>query len=148
MFTRTKRLLLGEPLSSQHAIHERIPKWKALSTLSSDALSSVAYATDAILYVLAAFSLAAASWSLPIALMISGLLVILTMSYSQTIDAYPNGGGAYTVAKDNLGVNAGLVAGGALLIDYVLTVSVSVASGMENIGSAFPLLYEYRVPFC
>ena len=148
MFTRAKRLLLGEPLSSQHAIHERIPKWKALSTLSSDALSSVAYATDAILYVLAAFSMAAASWSLPIALMISGLLVILTMSYSQTIDAYPNGGGAYTVAKENLGVNAGLVAGGALLIDYVLTVSVSVASGMENIGSAFPLLYEYRVPLC
>jgi amino acid transporter len=148
MLARTKRFLVGEPLSSQHAVHERIPKWKALSTLSSDALSSVAYATDAILYVLAAFSLAAASWSIPIALMISALLVILTLSYSQTIDAYPNGGGAYTVAKENLGVQAGLVAGAALLIDYVLTVSVSVCAGMENIGSAFPAINEHREILC
>jgi amino acid transporter len=148
LFARAKRLILGEPLTSHHAIHERIPKWKALSTLSSDALSSVAYATDAILYVLAGFSMAAASWSLPIALMIAGLLVILTASYNQTIEAYPSGGGAYTVAKDNLGVQAGLVAGAALLIDYVLTVSVSVASGVENISSAFPFLNEHREVFC
>jgi amino acid transporter len=148
LYARAKRFLLGEPLSSQHAIHERIPKWKALSTLSSDALSSVAYATDAILYVLAAFSIAAASWSIPIALMIAALLLILTLSYCQTIDAYPSGGGAYTVAKENLGTQAGLIAGAALLIDYVLTVSVSVASGVENIGSAFPAINGYREIFC
>src|SRR3954470_11936622 len=95
---RIKRLFLGEPLSSFHASHEKIPKWKALSTLSSDALSSVAYATDAILYVLAAFTASAVIWSIPIALAIIVLLMILTASYRQTIESYPSGGGAYTVA--------------------------------------------------
>src|SRR5579885_3454640 len=94
VFTRAKRFLLGEPLLSHHAAEERIPKWKALSTLSSDALSSVAYATDAILYALAGFSAVAVAWSVPIALMICLLLLILTASYRQTIDAYPGGGGA------------------------------------------------------
>ena len=144
---RAKRFLLGAPLLAHHDGHSQIPKWKALSTLSSDALSSVAYATEAILFVLAGFSTAAIVWSMPIALMIAALLLIITISYQQTIDAYPNGGGAYTVAKENLGVTAGLIAGSALLIDYVLTVSVSVASGIENIGAAFPVLMQHKEGF-
>lgn len=141
---RLKRIFLGEPLTNQMAAHELIPKWKALAVLSSDALSSVAYATEEILIPLAAFSTFAASWSIPIAIAIAILLVILTASYRQTIDAYPNGGGAYIVAKENLGTYAGLVAGGSLLVDYVLTVAVSTASGVENLGSAFPLINEHK----
>jgi amino acid transporter len=142
--SRLKRVLLGEPLTNQMAIHELIPKWKALAVLSSDALSSVAYATEEVLIPLAAFSTLAISWSIPIAFAITLLLVIITVSYRQTIDAYPQGGGAYTVAKENLGTYAGLVAGASLLIDYVLTVAVSIASGVENIASAFPLLNEHK----
>ena len=144
LFTRIKRLLLGEPLSNQMAEHETIPKWKALAVLSSDALSSVAYATEEIIIPLAAFGALAMNWSLPIALGIALLLMILTASYRQTIDAYPNGGGAYIVAKENLGTYAGLVAGASLLIDYVLTVAVSIASGVENLGSAFPIIHQHR----
>lgn len=147
-FTKAKRFLLGEPLLTHHDSHERIPKWKALSTLSSDALSSVAYATDSILFTLTAFATYAVGWSIPIALAIAALLAIVTASYHQTIEAYPSGGGAYTVAKENLGTYAGLVAGAALLIDYVLTVSVSVASGVENIASAFPLFAEHKAIIC
>ncbi|MCK6597734.1 MAG: APC family permease, partial [Bdellovibrionaceae bacterium] len=110
--------------------------------------SSVAYATEEILIPLMAFSVAAISWSLPIALAIVLLIIMITLSYRQTISAYPNGGGAYTVAKENLGTKAGLVAGAALLIDYVLTVAVSVAAGIENIGSAFPFIYAHREIFC
>jgi amino acid transporter len=142
--TRVKRLILGEPLANQMAIHERIPKWKALAVLSSDALSSVAYATEEILIPLAAFSALAMNWSIPIALGITFLLVVVTTSYRQTIDAYPNGGGAYIVAKDNLGTYPGLVAGASLLIDYVLTVAVSTASGVENLASAFPFLAQHK----
>jgi amino acid transporter len=146
--SRAKRLILGEPISSQHAAHQRLPKWKALATLSSDALSSVAYATEAILLVLLGFSAAAAIWSIPIALGIAALLIILTVSYRQTIRSYPSGGGAYIVAKDNLGQMAGLIAGASLLIDYILTVSVSVTSGVENIASAFPGLNDHKELFC
>ena len=142
-----KRLILGEPLSNQMLHNERIPKWKALAVLSSDALSSVAYATEEILIPLAAFSAAAVVWSLPIALGIVALLVVVTISYRQTIDAYPSGGGAYIVAKENLGTYAGLVAGASLLIDYILTVAVSVASGMENLGAAFPLIAAHKEGF-
>src|SRR5580704_5846000 len=102
-----KRILVGEPLQTHQFQNERLPKWKALATLSSDALSSVAYATDAILPVLAAFSVGAMIYSIPIAIAITCLLIILTLSYRQTIDAYPSGGGAYTVAKANLGTWAG-----------------------------------------
>jgi amino acid transporter len=145
---RLKRLLVGEPLSNLHAAEERIPKWKALSTLSSDALSSVTYATDAILIALAAFSANALAWSGPIAIGIVVLLAIITASYRQTIDAYPNGGGAYTVARENLGKYPGLVAGASLLIDYALTVAVSVSAGVENLTSAFPNLHEYTISIC
>jgi amino acid transporter len=143
-FGRIKRLLVGEPLSNQMAHSERIPKWKALAVLSSDALSSVAYATEEILIPLAAFSAASVVWSLPIALAIAALLAIITVSYRQTIDAYPSGGGAYTVAKENLGTHAGLVAGASLLIDYVLTVAVSTAAGVENLAAALPWLAQHK----
>ncbi len=142
--TRIKRFLVGDPLANEMIQHERIPKWKALAVLSSDALSSVAYATEEVLIPLAAFSAIAVSYALPIALAIVTLLVIITISYQQTIDAYPSGGGAYTVAKENLGQMAGLVAGASLLIDYILTVSVSVASGVENVASALPWLIPYK----
>jgi amino acid transporter len=151
-WSRLKRRLIGDPLSTDMMAHERIPKWKALAVLSSDALSSVAYATEEILIPLTFFgaTLGAAGistilWSLPIGMAIVALLFIITISYQQTISAYPQGGGAYTVAKENLGPNAGLVAGASLLIDYVLTVSVSVAAGVENVCSAFPNLTPHKV---
>lgn len=144
LFARFKSIMVGEPLSSEQLEHQRIPKWKALAVLSSDALSSVAYATEEVLIPLALFATAAMAWSLPIAVAVAVLLFILTMSYRQTIDAYPNGGGAYTVAKENLGTNAGLVAGAALLIDYTLTVAVSVAAGVANIAAAFPEIAAHR----
>ena len=142
---RLKRIVLGDPLTTDMAHHERIPKWKALAVLSSDALSSVAYATEEILIPLSGFAAAAVMWSMPIALAIGFLLLVVTISYQQTIHAYPSGGGAYIVSKDNLGTTAGLVAGASLLIDYILTVSVSVAAGMENVVSAFPEVAPHAV---
>ncbi|MGZ3721499.1 MAG: APC family permease [Bdellovibrionales bacterium] len=144
-FRNFKRLIVGSPLTTEMMHSERIPKWKALAVLSSDALSSVAYATEEVLIPLALFATAAVAWSMPIAIGIAVLLLIVTISYRQTIDAYPSGGGAYTVAKENLGDNAGLVAAAALLIDYVLTVAVSVSAGIENIASAFPILLPFKV---
>lgn len=144
-FRELKRLLVGNPLQTEMMLHERIPKWKALAVLSSDALSSVAYATEEVLIPLSLFATAAVAWSIPIAIMIAVLIAIVTISYRQTIDAYPSGGGAYTVAKENLGTNSGLVAAAALLIDYVLTVSVSVAAGIENIAAAFPALLPHKM---
>lgn len=145
MFKLIKKFLLGKPLRTSRLIHERLTRFKALAVFSSDALSSVAYATEEILLVLVTVSAAAIVWTLPIAFAIIGLLIILTISYQQTIHAYPSGGGAYIVAKENLGTNAGLVAGAALLIDYVLTVAVSIAAGVAAITSAFPVLLEHRV---
>src|SRR3954462_3121764 len=110
-FRNLKRLIVGTPLTTEMMHSERILKWKALAVLSSDALSSVAYATEEVLIPLAAFATAAVSYSLPIAVCIAALLTIITVSYRQTIDAYPQGGGAYTVAKENIGELAGLVAG-------------------------------------
>lgn len=144
IFARVKRILLGEPLTNQMAVPDRLPKWKALAVLSPDALSSVAYATGEVLIPLAAFGAAAVSWSLPIALAIAALLGIVTVSYRQTIQSYPQGGGAYTVAKENLGASAGLVAGASLLIDYVLTVAVSIAAGVENLAAALPGLGPHK----
>lgn len=143
--TRFKRILIGKPLRSEDMHHELLPKWKALAVLSSDALSSVAYATEEILLALIAFGSLALTWSIPIGIGILVLLILITLSYRQTIESYPNGGGAYIVAKDNLGQTAGLVAGASLLIDYTLTVSVSVASGVENLASAFPFLQAHGV---
>lgn len=140
-----KRFLIGKPIASEHHHHELIPRWKALAVLASDALSSVAYATEEILMVLVTAGTVAMGWSLPLAAAIVLLLFIVTASYRQTIDAYPSGGGAYIVARENLGTGAGLVAGAALMIDYTLTVAVSVCSGMENIASAVPFLHEHLV---
>ncbi len=142
---RLKRLLIGQPLRSEDQFHELLSKWKALAVLSSDALSSVAYATEEVFLAMIAFGSLALNWSLPIGFAILILLTLLTLSYRQTIQAYPNGGGAYIVAKENLGQTAGLMAGGSLLVDYVLTVSVSVASGVENLASASPWLQNHMV---
>jgi amino acid transporter len=140
-----KRKLLGTPLRTAQAPHERLSKFAALAVFSSDALSSVAYATEEIVLVLILAGSMALSWSLPLAAAIATLLVIVATSYRQTIHAYPSGGGAYIVAKDNLGVYPGLIAAAALLIDYVLTVAVSIVAGVAAITSAMPALYPYRV---
>ena len=147
--SKLRRLIIGSPLATEHQHHQLIPKWKALAVLSSDALSSTAYATEEIIIPLALSGvLLATLWSFPIALAILALMVIITLSYRQTIVAYTNGGGAYIVAKDNLGNGAGLVAGAALMIDYVLTVAVSVSAGVENLIAAFPQMAGVQVFTC
>jgi len=145
MFKTLKKIILGKPLESHQAAHQRLSKKVALAVFSSDALSSVAYATEEMLLVLVTAGAAAAQLSLPIAISIAALLIILISSYSETIRAYPNGGGAYMVSKENLGKYPSLVAGSALLIDYVLTVSVSAASGVAAITSAVPALYPHKI---
>jgi amino acid transporter len=139
-----KRWLVGNPLKTAQAPHERLSKRLALAVFSSDALSSVAYATEEILLVLVPVSLALAHFAIPISLMIILLLAILTLSYSQIIFEYPEGGGAYIVSKSNLGEWPGLTAAAALMIDYVLTVAVSVAAGIAAITSAIPALFPHR----
>lgn len=141
-----RRTLIGEPLATHEASHQRLSKLKALAVFSSDALSSSSYATEAILLVLVAAGTGALAVSWPIALAITTLLLIVSFSYYQTIHAYPNGGGAYIVSKENLGTSPGLVAAAALLIDYILTVAVSVSAGVAALTSAFPTLVDYRVP--
>jgi amino acid transporter len=145
---RIKRLLVGTPLPTAQARHERLGKAIALAVFASDALSSVAYATEEIVLVLAAAGAAALSHSLPIGFAIAALIAVVVSSYRQTILAYPKGGGAYIVSKDNLGTVAGLVAAAALLIDYVLTVAVSVAAGVAALTSAVPALFGIRVWLC
>src|SRR5919198_3482410 len=145
LYTRIKRLVIGEPLATAAAGHERLTKVKALAVLSSDALSSVAYATEEILKVLLLAGTAALWVSLPIAGVIVALLLIVGFSYRQTIKAYPKGGGSYIVAKDNLGTLPGLTAGASLLVSYVLTVAVSVAAGVLALTSAYPVLDAWMV---
>ncbi|MFM7841643.1 MAG: amino acid permease, partial [Nitrospira sp.] len=140
-----KRLLVGSPLKTAQAEHERLSKRLALAVFSSDALSSVAYATEEILLVLILVGAAALSYSIPVSIAIVLLLTILTLSYQQIIYEYPAGGGAYTVSKANLGIWPGLTAAAALMIDYVLTVAVSVAAGVAALTSAVPELLPYRV---
>ncbi|PLS08583.1 amino acid permease [Neobacillus cucumis] len=141
-----KRFLFGRPLKSSEAEAEKMPMWKALPILSSDALSSVAYGTEMILLELATVGAFAFSFSLPIAIAIILLITILIVSYRQVIDAYPQGGGAYMVAKENLGMIWGRLAGVSLLIDYTLTVAVSISAGVLAITSAFPAALPYIVP--
>lgn len=157
MVTSIKRLLVGNPLRTEQAVHERLSKKTALAVFSSDALSSTAYATEEILLVLAAavaFGQAYAfHYVVPISIGIAVLLAIVATSYRQTIHAYPSGGGAYIVAKENLGTNAGLVAGASLLVDYVLTVSVSIAAGVAAVtsmvqGTRFAWLDDHKVALC
>lgn len=137
--------LIGRPLSTADASHQTIGKRIGLAVFASDALSSTAYATQEILVILAAVGTMAFGVVFPISIAIVILLAIVTISYEQTIHAYPDGGGAYIVARDNLGEFPALIAGAALLTDYILTVSVSIASGVAQITSAFPALYDYRV---
>ncbi len=137
--------LIGRPLATADAPHQTIGKLVGLAVFASDALSSTAYATQEILMVLALAGIGAFHFSIPIALAITALMVIVTISYQQTIHAYPGGGGAYIVARDNLGELPAQTAGAALLTDYILTVAVSVSSGVAQITSAFPLLFPYRV---
>jgi amino acid transporter len=152
-----KRFIIGRALRTEQAAHERLSKKTALAVFSSDALSSTAYATEEILLVLAvaaAFGQAGAfKYVIPISIGIGVLLVIVAISYRQTIHAYPSGGGAYIVAKENLGTNAGLVAGAALLVDYVLTVAVSIAAGVAAItsmmqGTRYAWLDDHKVFLC
>lgn len=140
-----KRLLVGVPMPLAQARHERLSKTVALAVFASDPLSSVAYATEEILLVLILAGSAALSYSLPVALGIAALLAIVVTSYRQTVAAYPQGGGAYLVAKDNIGRYSALTAAAALLVDYVLTVAVSVVAGIAALTSAVPWLHSYRV---
>ena len=137
--------LFGRPLSSAAEMGERLPKWKALPIFSSDVMSSVAYAGEASLFTLAAVGAVAFNYLMPISLLVIALLAVVTISYRQTIRAYPNGGGSYIVAHANLGVLPGLIAAAALLVDYVLTVAVSVSSGVYNLASALTFLQPIHV---
>jgi amino acid transporter len=141
------RVLFGKPLETKELAHQSISKPIGLAVFASDALSSTAYATEEILIILAMAGGGAALFglSLPLAAAIAVLLVVVTISYRQTIYAYPNGGGAYIVARDNLGELPAQVAGAALLTDYILTVAVSISAGVAQITSAFPGLYDFRV---
>ena len=137
--------LVGARLATAEAAHQTIGKSIGLAVFASDALSSTAYATQEILLILVAAGTGAFAYAFPISIAIVALLAILTLSYRQTIHAYPGGGGAYIVARDNLGEGAAQVAGAALLTDYILTVAVSVSSGIAQVTSAFPSLYTHRV---
>ncbi|WP_276352377.1 APC family permease [Cohnella caldifontis] len=141
-----KRWLIGRPLKSAELGEQKLIKTKALAILSSDALSSVAYGPEQILLTFAAVGPAAFWFSVPIGVGVLVLLTALILSYRQIIFAYPHGGGAYVVSKENLGLYPGLVAGGSLLVDYILTVAVSVSAGTDAVTSAFPVLHAYSVP--
>ena len=132
-----KRAMVGKPMTSAQSQHQLLPKWLALPIFCSDPLSSVAYATDEIILVLILGGLAALSFTPLIGLCVVLLLAIVVTSYRKTVYAYPGGGGAYAVAQDTFGQKTALVAAGALIVDYILTVAVSVTSGVANLISAF-----------
>ncbi len=141
-----QRFLLGSPIATSRASHERLSPLIGLPVFASDALSSVAYATEAILSILILMSVAALQYQIYVTIAVCILILIVALSYQMTIQAYPTGGGSYIVASDNLGTRPGLVAGAALMIDYVLTVAVSIAAGVAAITSAYPGLHDYLVP--
>src|SRR5688572_5270742 len=147
MATVLRRLIFGSPFETHHAHHTRLPNALALPVFASDALSSVSYATEETLLVLVAAGVGAAvlgqSW--PIGLGIAAVLAIVVASYRQTVRAYPQGGGDYRVSGENLGIYAGLAVAASLLIDYVLTVAVSISAGVAAITSAVPSLQRYSV---
>lgn len=143
-----RRIIVGERLPTSRALHERLPKILALPTFAADAISSSAYATEEILLVLVVAGAGGLRYTTSVALAIALLFTIVALSYRQTVMAYPLGGGAYTVARENLGLFPGLIAASALLTDYVLTVAVSIASGVAAVISAAPVLGEYRVELC
>ena len=137
--------LIGRPLQTADAPHQTIGKAIGLAVFASDALSSTAYATQEILFILAAAGTAAFGYVFPISIAIVALMAIVSLSYEQTIHAYPDGGGSYIVSRDNIGELPAQIAGAALLTDYILTVAVSISSGVAQLTSAFPALYTYRV---
>jgi len=137
--------LIGNPLPTASAPHQTLGKAVGLAVFGADALSSIAYAPQETLVILAAAGTQAFGYAFPISLIITVLLAIVTISYQQTIHAYPSGGGAYTVVKENLGITAALIAGAALLMDYILLAAVAISSGVAQIVSAFPDLFPYRV---
>jgi len=141
-----KRVVIGRPRASRELKHQLLPKWMALPVFSSDPLSSVAYATEEMMLVLALAGVAAFSLVLPLAFGVAALLTIVIISYRQTVKAYPRGGGAYIVSRTNLGDVPGLAAGSALLIDYTLTVAVSIAAGVAAVTSALPGIGGLRLP--
>lgn len=145
--TYWRRVIFGRPLASSMSLEHRLPILLALPVFASDALSSVAYATEEILLQFENAGIGRASLNFigPISVAIIVLIVIVSLSYRQAIHLYPSGGGSYSVSRDNLGVLSGLVAAGALIIDYILTVAVSVSSGVEQLTSAFPLFRGYDV---
>lgn len=147
MLTHIKELVIGPPLPTQDLADKRLNKLRALAAFSPDALSSIAYANQEIYLALLVAGSAGLAVAWPIGLTITGLLVIVALSYFQTLQAYPSGGGSYVVARDNLGTLAGLIAASALLIDYLLTAAVSLTAGVEAIASAFPILWPHRVTF-
>src|SRR5512134_3567378 len=140
-----KRLLVGRAMSSHTLEHTLLPKVLALPVFASDALSSVAYATGEIFIQLTIVSLVFKHLVMPISIAIALLMTIVVISYRQTVRAYPSGGGAYIVSKDNLGTLPGLIAASALLVDYMMTVIVSIVAGVFAIGSAFPWANDHRV---
>jgi amino acid transporter len=144
-----KRVLIGRPIATSEEGHHRLRKLVALPVFASDAISSTAYATEEIILVLVPVTaMAAFNYVGPIAVLVAILLLIVVTSYRQTINAYPGGGGTYVVSRENLGTNPSLVAGAAILVDYVLTVAVSVSSGVAAMTSAFEALRPYRVELC
>ncbi len=144
-WSNVRRFLFGRRLSNEAEAEERLPKKLALPIFSSDAISSSAYATEEILRILVVAGAAALTLSIEVAIAITILLTVVSISYRQVCRAYPSGGGAYIVARENLSQNAGLVAAGALLIDYVMTVAVSTASAIQQIQSIIPAAYDYRI---
>jgi len=145
MFNRLKEFLIGPPLPTQRMFEEKLNKIRALAAFSPDALSSIAYANQEIYLGLLIAGSAGLSMAWPIGLAIVVVLSIAAVSYYQTIHAYPSGGGSYIVARSNLGTLPGLVAGGALMIDYILTAAVSLTAGVDAVASAFPVIWPYRV---
>ncbi|NJO74287.1 MAG: APC family permease, partial [Leptolyngbyaceae cyanobacterium RM1_406_9] len=145
MIAELKRLLVGRPLATEQLAHERLPKRIALAVFSSDALSSVAYSTEAVLIALSVAGAAAFGYVTPLSLGVALLLMTVAFSYRQTIMAYPQGGGTYIVSRENLGTIPALVAASALLIDYVLTVAVSMSAAVAAITSAVAALEEHRI---
>ena len=145
MLNRIREIIIGPPLPTQQSSHEKLNKIRALAAFSPDALSSIAYANQEIYLGLVVAGTAGLNMALPIGLVIVGLLMIVSLSYFQTLHGYPSGGGSYVVARSNLGTGPGLIAGAALLIDYILNVAVSVTAGVAAIASAFPFLWPYKV---
>src|SRR5262245_38602613 len=142
---RLGRVMVGPRIASEQEIHERVGPAKGLAVFASDNISSSAYATEEIMRVVVVAGAGALALTMPLTIAIVVVLAIVVTSYQQTIRAYPNGGGSYIVASDNLGPLAGLSAAGALLTDYVLTVSVSIAAGVEALTSIFSDLFDFRV---